>query len=152
MSPTIKKTRLAFLAGLAVFYAVLVSFSTPTGGEGFEIYLNNHLVMKKYGKEMENVQSLQLGQNSSNGELTIKYWHCGKPAKDRVITVKDAHGKLLREWRFAETAASLSPMNCKVGEIIRLKTGNTSVLKLYYSSSELPEGRLLATITFTSQV
>jgi hypothetical protein len=39
-------------------------------------------------------------------------------------------------------------MSCNVQEIISLKKGSNQVLKLYYSSSELPSGRQLATVVF----
>ena len=38
-------------------------------------------------------------------------------------------------------------MTCSVQEILSLKKGSNQVLKLYYSSSELPGGRQLAMVS-----
>jgi hypothetical protein len=146
MLPVIKKTKAVQLMAVAALCATLFSFSVPKGGEGFEIYLNNQLVLKQYGNQMNDVKSLQLDQRYSNSQLTVKYWHCGKVGLDRVITLKDGQNKLLKEWRFANSVKVLDPMNCNVKEILSLKKGNVNTLKLYYSSSELPNGRLLASI------
>jgi hypothetical protein len=88
------------LALLIALSSVLFSFSVKTaetffsnknnfGGEGFEIYLNNKLVLQQFGKDINTVKSLQLDQSVSNGQLAIRYFHCGQPGKSRVVTIKD---------------------------------------------------------------
>ena len=130
---------------LVAVAAALVSF-TNFGGEGFEIYLNNKVVMQQYGESMNTVKSLRLNPNSANDQLTVKYHHCGKVSKNRIITIKDEKNKIVKEWRFADVATPLAPMNCNVKEILNLGKKNETELKLYYASSELPNGRLLANI------
>jgi len=131
---------------LLAIAATLLSFSAKLGGEGFEISLNGKVVLQKYGNDMNNVKSLQLSQVSSNDQLTIRYHHCGRVGKNRILTIKDGQNNLLKEWRFADATTPVSPMNFKVKDILSLKKTNSSVLNLYYSSSELPDGRLLTTI------
>ena len=64
-----------------------------------------------------------------------------------MITVKDTQKKILKEWKFADVTEIVPAMNCSVKEIIGLrKNTNSSTLNLYYKSSELPGGRLLAAI------
>jgi hypothetical protein len=133
---------------LVAMAATLLSF-TNFGGEGFEIFLNNKVVIQQFGKTLNDVNSLRLNQNLSDGQLTVKYYHCGQVGKNRIITIKDGQNKLLKEWRFADATSSLaSPvaMNCNVKDILNLGKGNESTFKLYYSSSELPKGRLLTNI------
>jgi hypothetical protein len=130
---------------LVAVAATLLSF-TNFGGEGFEIYLNNKVVIQQFGKPTNAVKSLRLNQYSANDRLTIKYHHCGQVGKSRTITIKDSKNNLLKEWRFADAAAPAAAMLCDVKDILDLNKGNESVLKLYYTSSELPNGRLLATI------
>ena len=65
MLTTISKTK-AFkrLAGVALS-AILFSFSANnSGGEGFEIYLNNKLVLQQYGNNMNTVKTLNLEKSS----------------------------------------------------------------------------------------
>jgi len=146
MLPIFRKTKGASLLALAAFFTTLFSFSVKPGGEGFEIYLNNKLMLQQYGSQMDAVKSLQLNQRLSNDQLSIKYHHCGRVGKSRMITIKDGQNKILKEWRFADATDAGASMNCKVKDIVALQKGNTSQLKLYYSSTELPKGRLLASI------
>ena len=124
--------------------AAVFSFS-PKGGEGFEIYLNSKLVLQQFNKQMNSVQSLQLNPSYSNEDLTVKYYHCGQAGKDRHITIKDQQGRVLKDWRFYDNSKN-GAMDCPVNEILALQKQNNS-LDLYYSSKEIPSGRLLVTLT-----
>ncbi len=135
---------------LVTICATLFSFSSKPGGEGFEIYLNNKAVIQQYGNEMNTVKSLNLNQSLSNDQLTIKYHHCGKVGKNRVVTIKDGQNKVLKEFRYADAATPVAAMALNVKDIVSLKKGNNNSLKLSYSSSELPDGRVLATISLTA--
>ena len=80
-----------FLSLLLTVSAALSSFSSTKnnfGGEGFEVYLNDKLVLQQYGKEMDIVKNLQLDQSASNGQLAIRYYHCGKPEKAALLLLK----------------------------------------------------------------
>ena len=132
---------------LVTICAALFSFSPKPGGEGFEIYVNNKVVIQKFGNEISTVQNLQLNQNSYGDQLTIKYHHCGKVGKNRIITIKDGQNKVLKEFRYADAAKPVAAMALNVKDILNLKMVNPNSLKLSYSSSELPDGRTLATIS-----
>ncbi len=140
------KTNWAVAGLLAIFSLSLFSFISPTGGEGFEIYLNNKLVLQKFGNDMDKVQSINLDEKSLTGELSVKYHHCGKVGKDRVLTIKDSDNKILKEWKFADVSEASASMKCGIKEIFSLQIKNNTKLNLYYTSSELPKGRMLATI------
>ncbi|HRE39286.1 MAG TPA: hypothetical protein PK092_12645 [Chitinophagaceae bacterium] len=140
------KARFPKAALLLMLAFTLFSFSTPPGGEGFEVFLNNKMIMQRFGNQLNSPQSIQLSDASANDEITIKYHHCGRVGKKRVLTIKDGQEKVLKEIRFADVNNPVSGMSCKVKDIISLKKANNTVLKLYYTSSELPNGRLLASI------
>jgi len=144
MSNIISKTNIIKrLAGIA-FCALLLSFSTaPSGGEGFEIYLNNKVVLQQFGSNMDKIKTVSLEQASPDDLLAIVYHHCGKWGKNRVVTIKDENDNTLKKWNFKDEGAR---MTCKVKDILGLQRENKSALKLYYSSSELPEGRQLVAI------
>ena len=127
--------------------ATLFSFTPKPGGEGFEISLNNKVILQQFGSQMDAVKSMALNQGSYNDQLTIKYHHCGKVGKNRVVTIKDGQNKTLKEWHFADAATPVAAMAVNVKDILSLKKGSSNTLKLYYSSSELPAGRVLATIS-----
>jgi hypothetical protein len=138
---------LTIMAAVAIS-ATLFSFSGKKGGEGFEIFLNNKLLLQQFGSKTNEIKSIQLDQRFSNDQLVVKYHHCGQVGKNRSITIKDAQNKILKEWKFANvSAAGLSAsdaaMAFKVKDILGLHPGK---LNLYYSSTELPKGKLLVTL------
>lgn len=127
----------------------LLSFTTKPGGEGFEIFLNNKLLLQRFGNQMSQPRTIQLTQGSPDDELVIKYHHCGQVGKNRVLTIKDGKDKVLKEFRYANSN-NTGGMLCKAKDIISLKKGNNSELKLYYTSSQVPDSRLLASIVMST--
>lgn len=138
---------------LILLCTVLFSFTFKTaetifGGEGFEVYLNNKLVLQQFGKEMNTVKTVQLDQRASNGELAIRYFHCGQPGKSRLVTIKDEQDVVLKQWKFGDTKDASSKLCCNLKDIVslpKIKAGKK--VSLYYSSTELPNGRLLAILS-----
>ena len=137
---------------IAALSMVLLSFTSPKGGEGFEIYVNNKLLLQQFGKEMNTVKTVSIDESLADVQLTVKYYHCGQAGKNRVLTITDAENKLLKEWKFADGQQNNTSMCCGVKEILSLKTKNTGKLNLYYSSSLLPYGRLLASIVINKEI
>ena len=132
---------------LLAFCATLFSFAPKFGGEGYQVYVNNKLVLEHYGSQIDLVKTLTLDEYSANGQITVKYYHCGRVSKGRVITIKDDQNNILKQWKFTDVAESTPAMNCSVKEIIGLqKSIHNNTMNLYYASSELPGGRLLAVI------
>lgn len=137
---------------LVAIAATLLSFKAYFGGEGFEISLNGKIVLQQFGKNMELVKTLQLQSASPNDKLTIRYYHCGKLGKNRTLTIKDGQNKLVKEWRFRDATTAAAGMSCHMQDLFSLKKGNNNVLNLYYSSSELPKGRQLASVILQNSV
>ena len=128
---------------LAFITIALFSFTSKPGGEGFEIYLNNQVLLQRFGSDMDNVKELALTSVSGNDKLTIRYHHCGKVGKNRIISLRDGQDKTLKEFRFPDASTPVAGMIINVKDILNVKKGT---LKLYYSSTELPNGRVLATV------
>lgn len=137
---------------LLLFSTALFSFSYKPGGEGYEVYINGKVVLQRFGSEMNKPHTLRFTAGTENDEITIKYHHCGQAGKNRLLTVKDENDRVLKEIRFADAEPGANGMNCRVKDIISLKKGNSTSLKLYYSSSELPGGRLLVSIVSDASV
>ena len=143
---------------LVTLSGVLFSFTLKTaetiyaaknnfGGEGFEVYLNDKLILQQYGEKMNAVKTIELDQSASNGQLAIRYYHCGKPGKSRVVTIKDEKNVVLKEWRFGDAKDASAKVSCNVKDIFALpKFKEGKKVNLYYTASELPNGRLLATL------
>ena len=138
--------------GLLVFSALLFSFAPRPGGEGYEIFLDNKLVVQRFGNQLNNIKSLALDQRSATSQLSVKYHHCGKAGKNRQISIRDAKNNLLKEWRFPDIKDPYASMDCQVKDILGFQKGaKTQTVNLYYSSSELPKGRMLASIVLQAK-
>src|SRR5258705_771514 len=144
------KTIISKTMSLVAITAAIVSFSPKPGGEGFEISLNNKVLIQRFGSDINAVNSLQLNPAASNDQLIIKYHHCGRVGKNRVITIRDGQNNLMKEFRYADVSTPVGAMSLPVKDILNLKKGNANTLKLYYSSTELPNGRLLTSIVLKS--
>ncbi len=137
---------------LLAIAATLLSFSPNSpkgnayGGEGFEILVNGKVVLQKFGDDMNNVRFLELTKTAPTDKLSIKYHHCGKVGKNRMVTIKDGADNVIKVWRFTDVATPVGEMSCSVQDLMSLKKGRNSVLKLFYSSTELPKGRQLASV------
>lgn len=142
---------------LIALSSILFSFSVKTaetifsknnfGGEGFEVYLNDKLILQQYGEKMSTVKTIELDQSTGNGQLAIRYYHCGRPGKSRVVTIKDDQNVVLKEWRFGDAKDASAKVSCNVKDIFALpKVKAGKKVNLYYAASEMPKGRLLATL------
>ena len=130
------------IAGCLAFF----SFASPRGGDSFEIWLNGRMVLQQFVHVSKGVQTLQLNGSSENDRLEVYYRHCGQIGKNRYMTIQDESGHALKVWKFADAIDNNTAMSFKVKDILRLKKNKSSKLNLFYSSHELPDGRLLATI------
>lgn len=143
VSPTVVK-RLAWVA----LCATLFSFS-DMGGDSYTIFLNKKQVVQEYVTQKASVPNLLLDQAVNNEELEVYYSHCGQIGKARNIAIRDEQHKLLKEWRFDDaTGDDHKAMTVKTKDIITLHQKGSHKLKLVYSSSELPAGKLLAYVLF----
>lgn len=139
MKQFIQKTGMIWLA----LSAMLFSF-TKMGGDHFEIWLNNKKVLDQAVYKQEGVKTIQIDQLSANDQLKVYYSHCGVTGKSRAISIRDENNKLLKTWNFPDVAGK-SFMACPGKEILGLRKTAKNLL-VYYSSKELPEGRLLASM------
>jgi hypothetical protein len=131
---------------LIMVCASLFSFSAKRGGDSFEIVLNGKRVLQQFVYASKGVQTIQLTPTSDNDKLDIYYNHCGQVGKNRYITVKDEKDQPVKVWKVADAVNKNGAMSFKLKDILSLRKNKTDKLNLFYSSSELPLGRTLATI------
>jgi len=122
-------------AMLVVTGALLFSFTARPGGEGFEVYLNNKLVIEAHGAGIDDVKTLDLKNSLPGDKLTVKYFHCGRIGKNRIVTLKNAANKVIKTFRYPDT-----PTNSSME--VPLKDIHVAT-RLCYSSTELPKERAL---------
>ncbi len=115
------------------------------GVDSYQIYLNNKLVMKQFVTQPLSIASLQLDNAGANAKIVVFYNHCGVIGKGRSISIKDEHGTVLKEWKFADAEGTDAGMQIPVNDILALQQKNPRI-SLYYSSQQLPAGRMLTAI------
>ncbi|MBO9199924.1 MULTISPECIES: hypothetical protein [Niastella] len=136
----------AWAVVLIIIILLLQAFTSKAGGEVFEIYLNNKLILQQAVYKPFTLQSLQLDKSNINDELVIYYHHCGQPGKGRSIAIKDEKGTIIREWKFAD-GDGRAGMRIPVKELLQLdKNYAHANLSIFYMSQQLPKGRALSAL------
>lgn len=130
--------------GLAFgFCALLLSFSKKPGGDVLEIYFNGKQVLQQFVHLNKGTQTLQFTSAGNNDKIDVFYSHCGHTGTSRVLAIRNEKNELIKEIKFADDNSKRSMMGFYRKDI---PTSKNAALNLYYSSKEMPEGRLLATI------
>ena len=144
---TINKKPIALTSLLAVFCLSLLSFSPLPGGENYRIYVNKKLIMEKFVSSNMTVSYLTLTQANANDQIDIMYNHCGQTGTARHLVIRNEQNKVVKDMKFADANGADIMMSFGAKEILSLQKGdNPPKLKLYYTSKELPSGKLLATL------
>ena len=130
---------------LVAFTAILSSFSPAGGGDKYEIYINNKMVYEHFVNYTTAAKTFTLSSANYNSKVDVRYSHCGQAGKERNITIKDGQNKVIKKWDFANGDA----MSMKAKDIIDLQKKNKT-LQLIYSSKEIPQGKLLATVVIAN--
>lgn len=147
-----KSFRPAWAAILVIVISCLQAFTAKAGGESYEIYLNNKLILRQAVSQAVTLQSLQLTKANKDDQLVIYYNHCGAIGKGRSIAIKDDKGNTIKEWKFADGTGSKSGMSIPVKELLQLEKSYAHTgLNLFYSAQQLPKGRTLSMLQFTDK-
>jgi hypothetical protein len=136
---------------MLVMAASVLSFVKKPGGEGFEIFLNDHLLVQKLGTNVSTAGSIDLSSAVATDQLVVKYYHCGQVGKNRIITIKDEQDRILKEFHYTDQTKAVMAISVPVKDLLLLKK-SYSTLRLYYSSTQLPKGRILASIFTRTKV
>jgi hypothetical protein len=138
---------IARLLIVSTICSLLFSFTHKKGGEGFEIFLDQQVLLQQFGNQLNTVKSISLDQSPSGKMLTIKYHHCGVSGTKRSISIRNEKNTVLKEWRYPDAGYNNKNMSISVSELLKLKSSaGSGKLKLHYLSAELPNGRVLASL------
>jgi len=136
---------------LCLTAATLTASPTPrAGGESFQIYLNNKLLLTQVASRSFSLQSLELKKSNDHDELVIYYYHCNTPdraGRGRSISLKDTDGRVIKTWNFGDPAKSGVAMKISVKELLQLEKDHPgSPLNLVYMSQGRTQGQPLASL------
>jgi hypothetical protein len=128
---------------LASLFITLFGFTANMGGDSFKIYVGGKMMFEQHVAMKTATKSLYLGKSDMNETVEIFYSHCGTAGTGRHIAIKDGQGRVVKTLSFPDAAGANAAMSCKVKDIV---SQNSNTISLHYSSKELPEGRLLASV------
>ncbi|WP_276088967.1 hypothetical protein [Pedobacter sp. JY14-1] len=150
-----KKIRISRAVTLCTFISLaigILGFTTRYGLDGYEVYLNDKLVLKQYVNQVHNLRVLPLQKAKETEQLHVVYKHCQRengPGTGRSIALKTEEGTTLRKWEFAEAKNGDTRMTIALKDLIQLQKKNTGhQLSLFYSSRELDKAEMLVVLRF----
>lgn len=147
MKTTTKLFGALFLLACAT---MLASFATLPGGDSFEVYLDNELIMKEHVYAQRHIKPLVLDKNS-DASLAIHFNHCGVTGTSRSLTLRDEKQKVLKEWTFKDVNPSIKdPMPVTVSDLAAVTSSQKNV-SLYYTSKELDNAVMLAPVSWVDK-
>ena len=133
------------LAAAACCLSLALSAWAPAGGDVYEIYLNEKLLIRQPVHQPVAVKSLSLAGAAHKDRVRILYSHCGIMGKDRQIMARDGSERVIKTWAFRDASSSRDLMAISVKELVTLEKQSGTV-RLHYVSRELPAGKLLAQV------
>jgi hypothetical protein len=119
------------------------------GVDTYAIYLNDKLLVRQSLADPIDLKSLPLTAANINDKLVIHYMQCNAPSKvgkNRVITIRDADGRVVKEWRFKDADDSGSSMIIPVKDVLQLQQQAHGTLSFFYSADGLPKTQKLASV------
>ena len=136
------------LASSLIFSMGLLSFSAKKGGDVIEVYAGGKQLLQQFLHMDKTVKTVQLNQPASNDKVEVFYSHCGVTGKSRTLTIKDDKNNLLKEYRYNDVSKGRDLMSFRIKDVRKKGVNN---LKLYYTSREMPEAKLLAVLTIRNE-
>ncbi len=130
-------------AALFILAVLVQSFTAPSGGDHFKITVNDKMLLEHYVNTGQKIQDVSFAAYKASDVLAVQYSHCGQVGQVRSLKIKDAAGKLLKEWKFDGTEEAVMRIPMKEFTASLPKAGGAAV---YYASKELPGGTLLCRV------
>jgi hypothetical protein len=132
--------------GIALLVSSLgfFAFTSKFGGDGFEVWINNKMVLQQYFHGDQTVKNIALQESNYNDKISFKYSHCGNLGKGRSITLKNADEKVLKQLNFSDGG---KVMTFDVKDIMEVQKNANTVIRIYYASREIPAGKLLVSMS-----
>lgn len=133
-----------------VFAVSLIAFAHIWGGDIYEIYVDHKLVLHEIVYKPTGIKQIELDQSRPDAVVDINYSHCGMIGKSRTLLIKDASGNVLSKFNYPDASGAQKYMTCTVRDFMKAQKQNNNSFYLYYSSKELPEGRMLALVVMNN--
>ncbi len=134
---------------LAILWILGSQFSARAGVDTYQIYLNDKLILQQSVLNPLSLSTLPITKANANDKLVIYYSQCNAPnkiGKGRSLVIKDASGKLVKEWKFTDTEGS-SRMEIPVKELLALEDKFASnTLTIFYTAQGMAKEQKLISL------
>jgi hypothetical protein len=143
------KTNIQFkaLTVLVALCAVLTAFAPKPGAHNYQVYLDDKLIFDQYVDRNAAAPNITVDPAENHKQFVVKYNECNRTITGRALTIKSSDDKVLKEFKFEGSTSGLKEgMTCSVKEILELKAKSTGNLKVFYTSTDFPEGQQVATL------
>lgn len=133
----------------ALFFLNMYAVASPTGIDSYEIYLNNQLLFRQSLDKPLHLIDLPLTDAIAGDNLVIRYTQCNAPGKtgsNRIISVKDAEGNVVKKWAFKDAEGSNKAMVIPIKELLFIFKKSTGTLSLHYSAEGFAQGQKLVNL------
>lgn len=132
---------------LMVVSAVIFGFSENAGGDKYTVSLNEKVLLEEYVIPGHRPRAIPIPVAGVDDVLKVEYSHCGKRGVARSIAIHERGNEALKRWYFPDNAALAVSMK----ELTSLSRTRAE-LQLVYFSREIPEGKVLATLTLPAEI
>jgi len=149
----LKKILLKASLFIVFFLTAFVGIS-KAGLDHYEIYIGKKLILKRAVNQPLDLENLPISQANSNEQLIIYYYQCNAPdklASNRIITLKDANGNKIKEWKFADAKGSNAGMSIPIKDLLQLQKESKNSLALFYSAEGKSQSEKLASVAAGSK-
>lgn len=136
--------RTVFLLALSL---PMLSATARGGIDSYSIYLNDKLIVRQSLGDPLDLKTLPISDKNVSDKLVIRYMQCNAPAqigKNRVITLKNEEGKVIKEWRFKDLNGEAADMVIPVKEILAIQKTDNGALSFFYSAEGQKTQKLAA--------
>jgi len=147
-----KNLKLSMIGKPILMFLLSILFINAFARGGVDTYvisLNGKVLVRQSLADPLDLKDLPLTAANSKDKLVIQYMQCNAPSKvgkNRVITLKNAEGTVVKEWKFSDAIGENSAMVIPVKEILALQTTSNSSLSFFYSADGLPKTIKLAAL------
>jgi hypothetical protein len=136
---------------LFIVFCMTVFIGTARAGlDYYEIFIGKKLIFKRALNQPLKLENLPINQANINEQLVIYYYQCNAPdklANNRIITLKDANGNKIKEWKFVDAKGSNTGMAIPVKDLLQLQKANKNSLALFYSAEGKAREEKLVSVT-----
>jgi len=134
---------------LLIAISFIAFAGTATAGlDYYHISIGKKVVYTRYLNKPLSLENLPITTADMNEQVIIEYFQCNTPdktGKNRVISLRDNTGKVIKEWKFADAKNGNTQMSIPVKELMQyLQSSKSKSLSLYYAATGKNEDEQLA--------